>query len=62
MRGLIDGRWLEIEQNVEASKWIGRIQFSIKNEPEAGIFDEREFEQIGSNEIFDADEVFGTNA
>jgi hypothetical protein len=47
MRGAFDlghgTLWVEIEPEPEATAWIGRPQFSIVDDPEAGIFDEGDF-------------------
>ena len=50
MRGAMDlGHgilWVEIEPEPEATASVGHPQYSISDDPEAGIFDEREFVEI----------------
>lgn len=46
MRALLDGEWVEIEEFVEASKWLPETQYSIVDDPERGSFGASEFEVI----------------
>ena len=49
MRGFLDGRgWVEIEEDPVASLYLRKPQYSITDDPEAGIFDADEFEEIQS--------------
>ena len=46
MRGLLERGWVEIEPYDAATFWCGRPQYTIKDDPEAGTFDEQDFEEI----------------
>jgi len=49
MRGLLDGRgWVEIENDpvLFSSFYLPRPCFVIKDDPEAGVFYEDDFEEI----------------
>ena len=46
MRGMLDGVWYELEEYEEATRWLGRPQFSIKDDPERGSWDRDDFEEF----------------
>lgn len=46
MRGLLNGKWHEIERWPEAEAWLGRPHYTLTDDPEAGGFDADHFEQI----------------
>lgn len=46
LRGLLDGEWVEIQEDTEASFWIGQKQYEIVGEPERGTFDVTEFDEL----------------
>jgi hypothetical protein len=49
VRGLLDGRgWVEIENEPVSSLYLRRPCYAIKDDPEAGVFDADEFEEIES--------------
>lgn len=49
MRGLLQDRgWVEIETDPQAYFWTGKTHYSIKGDPEAGLFVAEEFEEIES--------------
>ena len=50
MRGMLDGKWHEIERWPEAEAWTGRVTYTLTNDPEAGSFDAAEFEQIDDSD------------
>lgn len=50
MRGALNGEWYVLEEYEEATRWLGRQQFSIKDDPERGSWDASDFEEIEPDE------------
>jgi hypothetical protein len=46
MRGNLDGQWFEIEECPEHRIWLKRPGYFIKDDPERGLFEADDFDEI----------------